>query len=122
MLATVVFPEAGTPDAARTQAALDAVAIFVGKSFPGCAVLEGIHAEGPFVADVGGLPSAPSYKVQGSHNPMILTVYLRAVLRMHYAPTPQDMSLADFRKFVDSIPELRVMTISPSLEAARVHS
>ena len=28
----------------------------IGKVLPGCAVCEGIHAEGPIVADYGGLP------------------------------------------------------------------
>ena len=34
----------------------------MGKAFPGSAVLEGVHAEGPLVADLGGLPSS-TYQV-----------------------------------------------------------
>ncbi len=34
-------------------------------------------------------------------------------------PTDSDISLEDFERLVDSIPGLKVMTISPHLEAAR---
>lgn len=34
-------------------------------------------------------------------------------------PVPSDISLADFEELLDSIPSLKMMTISPHLEAAR---
>jgi N-acetylglucosamine-6-phosphate deacetylase len=61
----------------------------VGVIRPGCAVLEGIHSEGPVVADLGGLP-----------------------------PSEQDMAISRFQRLCDRLdPMLRVMTISPSKEA-----
>lgn len=58
----------------------------VGKYFPNQAVIEGIHAEGPIIRCRGALPSA------------IIT------------------TLDDFKSFVDDMPLLKVMTISPSIE------
>lgn len=61
----------------------------VGRVEPGCAVLEGVHAEGPIVADLGGLP-----------------------------PGEQCMSLERFRELCRCLgPMMRAMTISPSKEA-----
>ena len=61
----------------------------VGRLEPGCAVLEGVHAEGPVVADLGGLP-----------------------------PGEQCMSLERFGELCRCLgPMLRAMTISPSKEA-----
>lgn len=61
----------------------------VGRLEPGCAVLEGVHAEGPIVADLGGLP-----------------------------PGEQCMTLDRFRELCDCLgPMMRAMTISPSKEA-----
>ena len=40
----------------RFWAIFDALSSRLGKAAPGCAVVEGIHAEGPVVADLGGLP------------------------------------------------------------------
>jgi N-acetylglucosamine-6-phosphate deacetylase len=52
-------------------------------------VIEGIHAEGPVVADLGGLPQGDA-----------------------------QMSLGDFESLLDIIgPGLKIMTISPSVEA-----
>ena len=53
----------------------------------GC-VIEGIHAEGPLVADCGGLP-----------------------------PTDTDLSLEAFQALCALMPSMRIMTISPSAEA-----
>jgi N-acetylglucosamine-6-phosphate deacetylase len=61
----------------------------VGKQMPNSAVLEGIHAEGPVVATLGGLP-----------------------------PGESDMSMADFAELLKVLgPGLKVMTIAPSLDA-----
>jgi len=59
----------------------------IGKVFPNQAIIEGIHAEGPIIRSRGALPSA------------ILT------------------NLDEFKAFVDDLPALKVMTISPSIEA-----
>eukprot|EP00931_Biecheleriopsis_adriatica_P076626 TRINITY_DN50314_c0_g1_i1.p1 TRINITY_DN50314_c0_g1~~TRINITY_DN50314_c0_g1_i1.p1 ORF type:complete len:481 (+),score=61.49 TRINITY_DN50314_c0_g1_i1:78-1520(+) len=53
------------------------------------AVLEGIHAEGPIIASLGGLPRSDA-----------------------------EMPMAAFKKLLDALgPALKVMTISPSIEA-----
>lgn len=88
-LATVVLPSADA-EAARVRASFGALEMVIGKNFPGCACVEGVHAEGPCIATLGGLPKSDS-----------------------------DMSLETFSKLVASIPGLRTMTISPSLEASR---
>ena len=63
VFATLTFPGGpGSKEEAQTQAVVDALELVVGKAFPGSAVLEGIHAEGPLVADLGGLPSS-TYQV-----------------------------------------------------------
>ena len=59
VFATLTFPGGpGTEEDAQAREVVDALELVVGKAFPGCAVLEGIHAEGPLVADLGGLPSS----------------------------------------------------------------
>jgi hypothetical protein len=59
---------------------------------PGAAVVEGIHAEGPVVADLGGLPPDK----QG-----------------HTA-----LTVPRFKKLVDAMaPQLKIMTIGPSMDA-----
>ena len=63
----------------------------VGKRLPGCCILEGIHLEGPVVADLGGLPQSE-----------------------------QDMALDRFRQLLDALPFLRMMTISPTMELRAV--
>jgi len=60
----------------------------IGNIYNNRAVIEGIHAEGPLVATCGGL-----------------------------APTDIQLTEFDFKKFLDQIPSLKIMTISPSLEA-----
>ncbi|XQJ31468.1 N-acetylglucosamine-6-phosphate deacetylase-like protein [Leishmania guyanensis] len=60
----------------------------VGYYTEGNCILGGIHAEGPVILDRGGLPECKS-----------------------------EMSLDDFKRLVDSMPSLRVMTISPHIEA-----
>eukprot|EP01117_Protostelium_nocturnum_P006224 TRINITY_DN2245_c0_g1_i3.p1 TRINITY_DN2245_c0_g1~~TRINITY_DN2245_c0_g1_i3.p1 ORF type:complete len:385 (-),score=136.90 TRINITY_DN2245_c0_g1_i3:121-1275(-) len=60
----------------------------IGVPFPNCAIIDGIHAEGPIVADLGGL-----------------------------VPGEKDMSLEDFTVLVDKMGSaLKVMTIAPSME------
>jgi N-acetylglucosamine-6-phosphate deacetylase len=61
----------------------------VGKLYPRSAVLEGIHAEGPIVATLGGLPEGQP-----------------------------EMSMADFVELLKVLgPGLKMMTIAPSVEA-----
>ncbi|CAI8032499.1 N-acetylglucosamine-6-phosphate deacetylase [Geodia barretti] len=83
-LATVVLPRGH----AKTQATLDVLNERCGKTGYG-AVLEGIHAEGPVVNDLGGLP-----------------------------PSHQDLTLTEFQSLLDSMPSLRMMTISPHLDTS----
>lgn len=66
---------------------IDFLSTRVGRVFPNRTVIEGIHAEGPLIRSRGALPD--------SH------------------PFP----LEDFKKFVDALPLLKVMTVSPSLES-----
>ena len=60
----------------------------VGKYFDDCCTIEGIHAEGPVINDRGGLPPADT-------NP----------------------SIDEFKALCATMPSMKVMTISPSLEA-----
>lgn len=60
----------------------------VGKYFEDCCVIEGVHAEGPVINDRGGLPP-------GNTNP----------------------SLEEFKALCATMPNMKIMTISPSLEA-----
>ena len=86
-LASVVFGTDAEEGTRRVVAAISALAGATGHG----AVCEGIHAEGPVVADFGGLPQTelPS------------------------------MPLSRFDALVDSmLPHLKVMTISPSLDSA----
>jgi N-acetylglucosamine-6-phosphate deacetylase len=59
----------------------------IGKVFENQTVIAGIHAEGPIIATTSGLPASKS-----------------------------QLSLNEFDELVDSMPSLRIMTISPSLE------
>lgn len=83
-LASVVFPR-DTPD--KTAAILSGLGARVGLTGFG-AVLEGIHAEGPIVNDLGAMPTSNAA-----------------------------MPLDEFERLLDSAPGLRVMTISPHLES-----
>jgi hypothetical protein len=65
------------------------LASVVGVVLDDCAVCEGVHAEGPIIADYGGLPLSETR-----------------------------MPLPRFRALLDRMPGLRVMTISPSVDAA----
>lgn len=71
------------------QACITEVEKRVGKRIPDCCVLGGIHAEGPIIHDRGGLPSCNNR-----------------------------ISLASFQHLCSSIPSMRVMTISPHVDAA----
>lgn len=72
----------------RTARMAAAVESRVGRSGAGC-VIEGIHVEGPIIRDCGGLP-----------------------------PQHVDMGLEQFKQLVALMPSMKIMTISPSLEAA----
>ncbi|KAG5463833.1 hypothetical protein LSCM1_00004 [Leishmania martiniquensis] len=65
-----------------------AVEMLVGRYTKDSCILGGIHAEGPVIHDRGGLPECKS-----------------------------DMSLEEFKQLVASMPSLRVMTISPHIDA-----
>lgn len=66
VFATVTFPGGpGSDKDAQTVEALNALELVVGRAFPGCAVVEGVHAEGPLVADLGGLPES-TYNVRAA--------------------------------------------------------
>jgi len=103
MLATITAPSSaghccgplrGAGPAPADGPTLDPVVVSalrraVGAVGPGAAVLEGVHVEGPVVADLGGLP-----------------------------PGEADMPEDRFEALCDTLaPHLRVMTISPSKEA-----
>ncbi|XP_019859635.1 PREDICTED: uncharacterized protein LOC109587857 [Amphimedon queenslandica] len=60
----------------------------IGRTDTGGAVLEGINAEGPLVNDFGGLPESERH-----------------------------MTETDFELLIDSIPSIKIMTISPHIEA-----
>jgi N-acetylglucosamine-6-phosphate deacetylase len=62
----------------------------VGLAKPGQARIGGIHAEGPVIATCGGLPNSDL-----------------------------DISKENFERLLDSMPSLKIMTISPSLEQKR---
>eukprot|EP00995_Heteronema_vittatum_P007880 NODE_303_length_1505_cov_370.941621_g218_i0.p1 GENE.NODE_303_length_1505_cov_370.941621_g218_i0~~NODE_303_length_1505_cov_370.941621_g218_i0.p1 ORF type:complete len:410 (+),score=110.38 NODE_303_length_1505_cov_370.941621_g218_i0:57-1286(+) len=85
LLATLVLPK---ETAAATHRLVDSLNQVVGKYHDDCAIIEGLHAEGPVIADFGGLPASDV-----------------------------DMPLPDFRALVDHMQTLRVMTISPSKDA-----
>ena len=87
VLASLIF-STKRPDA--VLGCIRAIEERVGKATAGCAVIEGIHAEGPLVADSGGLP-----------------------------PCETNMSLDSFKALCAAMPSLKVMTIAPSLEAPR---
>ncbi|CBZ25843.1 N-acetylglucosamine-6-phosphate deacetylase-like protein [Leishmania mexicana MHOM/GT/2001/U1103] len=67
---------------------IDAIEKRVGSYTEDNCILGGIHAEGPVIHDRGGLPECKS-----------------------------EISLDDFKRLVNSMPSLRVMTISPHIEA-----
>ena len=85
ILASVVFP----PDNTVTEQIIEKLRSCVGVTTQG-AVIEGIHAEGPVIADLGALPNSST------------------------------MDIPTFKKFVDwlmsRVPVL-MMTISPSIDA-----
>ena len=81
-----------------------AVSRVVGDSGLGGATVRGIHAEGPVIATRGGLPDSSGHC---------------AVSAAEAALDPRLTPLAKFERLVDESlggPDLRVMTISPSLE------
>lgn len=84
-LASVIF---SSKQKRVVEAVIHSVESHVGRSLPGCAVIEGIHAEGPIVADYGGLPSADT-----------------------------DLSLDSFKLLCSTMPSMCIMTISPSCES-----
>eukprot|EP00301_Raphidiophrys_heterophryoidea_P017431 c2741_g1_i2.p1 GENE.c2741_g1_i2~~c2741_g1_i2.p1 ORF type:complete len:228 (-),score=46.11 c2741_g1_i2:746-1429(-) len=65
----------------------------IGGVIPNAAILEGVHAEGPLVSDLGGLPFQD-----------------------------KAMTLERFQQFVDSLPGLRMMTLSPGVDAKHNHT
>lgn len=71
-----------------TNQLIEALKKKVGKVFPNQTIIEGIHAEGPVIRSKGALPDSET-----------------------------NINMDDFKEFVDSLPLLKVMTISPSLEA-----
>eukprot|EP00760_Papus_ankaliazontas_P000466 PhM_4_TR10080/c1_g1_i2/m.75644/K01443/nagA, AMDHD2; N-acetylglucosamine-6-phosphate deacetylase len=85
VVASVIFSSTDPDKVVDVIASIEGAAK---KVWPDCAVLEGIHAEGPIIASSGGLP-----------------------------PCPTEMSLADFKALCATMPSLRIMTISPSKEA-----
>jgi N-acetylglucosamine-6-phosphate deacetylase len=84
-LASLIFSRARPNAVKECVAALEPR---VGKAFPNCCVIEGIHAEGPVIADSGGLP-----------------------------PSSDDIALPQFEQLCASMPSLKIMTISPRLDA-----
>jgi N-acetylglucosamine-6-phosphate deacetylase len=70
-----------------TKSILESLNNRIGKVIPNQTVIEGIHAEGPLIRSRGALPPC------------------------------KDLSDEEFKEFVDSMPMMKVMTISPSLEA-----
>lgn len=83
-LASIIFSKT-RPEA--TMKAIKCVEERVGQYFDDCCVIEGIHAEGPIVADCGGLPAADT-----------------------------EMPLDAFKKLCAEMPSMKIMTISPSKE------
>lgn len=84
-LASIIF---SSKQKKAVQQVVECVESHVGKPLTGCAVIEGIHAEGPIVADYGGLPTADT-----------------------------DLSQEAFEALCATMPSMKVMTISPSCEA-----
>ncbi|XP_011409136.1 PREDICTED: N-acetylglucosamine-6-phosphate deacetylase-like, partial [Amphimedon queenslandica] len=72
----------------KTLQLFDTLKEVIGRTDTGGAVLEGINAEGPLVNDFGGLPESE-----------------------------RDMTETDFELLIDSIPSIKIMTISPHIEA-----
>ncbi|XP_033116535.1 N-acetylglucosamine-6-phosphate deacetylase-like isoform X2 [Anneissia japonica] len=83
-LATMVFPEACFTDG--TLDTIKSVESIVGETGKG-AVCEGIHAEGPIVNDLGGLPKGNN-----------------------------QMAMSEFTQLLDSMPSCKLMTISPHID------
>jgi N-acetylglucosamine-6-phosphate deacetylase len=84
-LASVIFSKA-RPE--MTKKVVETIETRVGKVFEDCCVIEGVHAEGPVIADQGGLP-----------------------------PTETEPTLDDFKALCATMPSMKIMTISPSKEA-----
>ncbi|XP_071964252.1 N-acetylglucosamine-6-phosphate deacetylase-like [Antedon mediterranea] len=83
-LATLVFPETCFTDG--TMETIQFVESIVGDSSRG-AVCQGVHAEGPIVNDLGGLPKGNN-----------------------------QMSMTEFNQLLDSMPSCKLMTISPHID------
>lgn len=84
-LASVIFSKAR---AESVKKVVETIETRVGKAFPDCCVIEGIHAEGPIISDQGGLP-----------------------------PADTNLPLDEFKKLCATMPSMKIMTISPSKEA-----
>eukprot|EP00759_Apiculatamorpha_spiralis_P042881 PhF_6_TR40655/c0_g1_i1/m.61060/K01443/nagA, AMDHD2; N-acetylglucosamine-6-phosphate deacetylase len=84
VLASIIFSNQKSEVVDRVVASAEQAA---GKVFPNCAILEGIHAEGPIIQDLGGLPPI------------------------------RDPPLEEFVALCKSMPNMKVMTISPTKEA-----
>jgi N-acetylglucosamine-6-phosphate deacetylase len=83
VLASIIF---SSKNEVLVDKVIEEVERTTGKVLPDCAILEGIHAEGPIIADYGGLPQAP------------------------------EMPLHEFTRLCSRMASMRVMTISPSKE------
>lgn len=84
-LASVIF---SSTRQYAVNAVLRSIESRVGRPFSNCAVIEGIHAEGPIIQDRGGLP-----------------------------PVEAQLTLPRFQALCGRMPSMKVMTISPSQEA-----
>jgi N-acetylglucosamine-6-phosphate deacetylase len=88
LLASVTFPyEDETTRDSLTHRVVTAIEQRIAQPKPGCTRILGIHAEGPIIQTCGGLPASN-----------------------------RDMSVNQFKSLLDSMPSLKIMTISPSLE------
>ncbi|PRP83165.1 N-acetylglucosamine-6-phosphate deacetylase-like [Planoprotostelium fungivorum] len=87
IVASITFPK---DDTKNIDDVIGTLVPMIGKPFPNRAVIDGIHAEGPIVADLGGL-----------------------------VPGENQMPVEDFTRLVDKMGSaLKVMTISPSMDSA----
>jgi len=87
IVASITFPK---DDLKNIDDVITTLVPLIGKPFPHRAIIDGIHAEGPIVADLGGL-----------------------------VPGENQMPVKDFANLVDKMGSaLKVMTISPSMDAA----
>ncbi|XP_077863301.1 N-acetylgalactosamine-6-phosphate deacetylase-like [Saccoglossus kowalevskii] len=83
-LATMVLPKDNKKS--ETFEIIQTLEIIIGKPGNG-AICEGIHAEGPIVNDLGGLPESDN-----------------------------EMDITEFTRLLDSMPSCKVMTISPHVD------